>query len=40
MEGGAKLPFLRFSGNLMIARQIDTHLRRLGVTSAVSQQLV
>lgn len=33
MEGGAKLPFLRFSGNLMIARQIDTHLRRLGVTS-------
>lgn len=33
MEGTAKLPFLRFSGNLMIARQIDTHLRRLGVTS-------
>jgi DNA-binding transcriptional LysR family regulator len=31
VQGSTKLPFLRFSGNLMIARQIDAQLRRLGV---------
>ncbi|WP_417522615.1 LysR family transcriptional regulator [Marinovum sp.] len=33
VEGRTKLPFLRFSGNLMIARQIESQLRRIGVTS-------
>ncbi|WP_138933506.1 LysR family transcriptional regulator [Roseovarius arcticus] len=33
VEGRAKLPFLRFSGNLMIARQIESQLRRIGVSS-------
>ena len=33
MEGTTKLPFLRFCSNLMIARQIDAQLRRLGVSS-------
>ncbi len=32
-EERTKLPFLRFSGNLMIARQIETQLRRIGITS-------
>lgn len=32
-EGRTKLPFLRFSSNLMIARQIESQLRRIGVTS-------
>lgn len=30
VEGKTKLPFLRFSNNLMIARQIDRQMRRLG----------
>ncbi|MEL6953460.1 MAG: LysR family transcriptional regulator [Pseudomonadota bacterium] len=33
VEGRADLPFLRFSSNLLIARQITSHLRRLGLTS-------
>lgn len=33
VDGQTKLPFLRFSGNLMIARQIEQQLRRIGVTS-------
>ncbi|WP_323765733.1 LysR family transcriptional regulator [Marinovum sp.] len=33
VDGTTKLPFLRFSGNLMIARQIESQLRRIGVTS-------
>lgn len=33
VEGRANLPFLRFSGNLVIARQIETQLRRMGLTS-------
>ncbi len=33
VNGNAKLPFLRFSGNLTIARQIEAQLRRIGVTS-------
>ncbi|NRB04889.1 MAG: LysR family transcriptional regulator substrate-binding protein, partial [Rhodobacteraceae bacterium] len=32
VEGRTKLPFLRFSSNLMIARQIDSQLRRLGLS--------
>lgn len=32
VEGRTKLPFLRFSSNLMIARQIESQLRRLGAT--------
>ena len=32
VQGGAGLPFLRFSGNLIIARQIESQLRRLGIT--------
>ncbi|MFD2740965.1 LysR family transcriptional regulator [Sulfitobacter aestuarii] len=32
VAGNSRLPFLRFSANLMIARQIETQLRRLGVT--------
>lgn len=31
VEGRTKLPFLRFSGNLIIARQIDSQMRRLGL---------
>lgn len=33
LRGRTKLPFLRFSGNLNIARQIESQLRRLGVSS-------
>ncbi len=33
MEGRAKLPFLRFSSNLVIARQIESHLGRLGISA-------
>ena len=32
-EGQTKLPFLRFSSDLIIARQIESQLRRLGVSS-------
>lgn len=31
VEGRAKLPFLRFSSNLIISRQIESQLRRLGL---------
>ena len=31
IEGRSKLPFLRFSSNLIIARQIDSQMRRLGL---------
>lgn len=31
IEGQIKLPFLRFSSNLIIARQIEAHLRRMGL---------
>ncbi|NOR29598.1 MAG: LysR family transcriptional regulator [Sulfitobacter sp.] len=34
VEGRTKLPFLRFSSNLMIAQQIESQLRRIGVTPA------
>ncbi len=33
VEGRSDLPFLRFSSNLLIARQIESQLRRLGLTS-------
>lgn len=33
VDGDAKLPFLRFSSNLIIARQIEAQLRRMGVTA-------
>lgn len=33
VEGRTKLPFLRFTSNLIIARQIESQLRRLGVSS-------
>lgn len=33
VEGRTKLPFLRFSNNLIIARQIEAQLRRLGVST-------
>lgn len=33
LEGRTKLPFLRFSNNLIIARQIESHLRRLGLAA-------
>ncbi len=33
VENRTKLPFLRFSGNLIIARQIESHLRRIGVAA-------
>lgn len=36
VEGGTKLPFLRFSSNLIIARQIESQLRRLGLTAPSS----
>lgn len=32
-EGRTKLPFLRFSSNLIIARQIESQMRRLGLTA-------
>lgn len=32
--GRTKLPFLRFAGNLIIARQIEAQLRRLGLSSS------
>lgn len=32
IDGRAALPFLRFSGHLIIARQIDSQLRRLGLS--------
>lgn len=34
VEGRSKLPFLRFSGQLLIARQIESQLRRIGMNSA------
>ena len=34
IEGRGKLPFLRFSNNLIIARQIDSQMRRLGLSLA------
>ncbi|NOD64803.1 MULTISPECIES: LysR family transcriptional regulator [unclassified Ruegeria] len=34
VEGRTTLPFLRFSGNLIIARQIESQMRRLGLTPA------
>lgn len=33
VEGHTKLPFLRFTSNRIIARQIESQLRRLGVSS-------
>ena len=33
VEGRTKLPYLRFSSNLIIARQIDSQMRRLGLSS-------
>lgn len=33
VAGGSGLPFLRFSGNLIIARQIEAQLRRLGASA-------
>jgi DNA-binding transcriptional LysR family regulator len=33
VEGRTKLPFLRFSSNLMIAQQIESQLRRIGVSA-------
>ncbi|TCS63848.1 DNA-binding transcriptional LysR family regulator [Primorskyibacter sedentarius] len=33
VAGRTKLPFLRFSASLMIARQIESQLRRIGVSS-------
>ncbi|KMK66670.1 LysR family transcriptional regulator [Puniceibacterium sp. IMCC21224] len=33
VNGDTKLPFLRFTSNLMIARQIESQLRRIGATS-------
>lgn len=32
VEGKFELPFLRFSGNLIIARQIESQLRRIGLS--------
>ncbi len=34
LEGRTKLPFLRFSGNLIIARQIEAQLRRISHSSS------
>ncbi len=31
-KGATNLPFLRFSGSLFISRQIESHLRRLGIS--------
>lgn len=36
VDGRAELPFLRFSGNLIIARQIEAQLRRIGITGSYS----
>ncbi|MEM6388164.1 MAG: LysR family transcriptional regulator substrate-binding protein, partial [Pseudomonadota bacterium] len=36
VEGRGDLPFLRFSSNLLIARQIESQLRRLGFGSTSS----
>lgn len=36
LEGRGDLPFLRFSGNLLIARQIESQMRRLGMKSTSS----
>ncbi|KUJ84104.1 LysR family transcriptional regulator [Ruegeria marisrubri] len=33
VEGRTKLPFLRFSSSLIIARQIDSQLRRMGIST-------
>lgn len=33
VEGRTKLPFLRFSSNLMIAQQIEAQLRRIGLSA-------
>jgi len=33
VEGRTKLPFLRFSSNLMIAQQIESQLRRIGLSA-------
>ncbi|MEQ9261504.1 MAG: LysR family transcriptional regulator [Roseovarius sp.] len=33
VEGRAALPFLRFSGTLMMARQIEAQLRRMGISA-------
>ena len=34
VEGRTKLPFLRYSSNLIIARQIESQLRRMGISSS------
>ncbi|MES0826981.1 LysR family transcriptional regulator [Ruegeria sp. SCP11] len=36
VEGRSPLPFLKFSSNLIIARQIDSQMRRLGLSSVSS----
>jgi len=36
VEGQGDLPFLRFSGNLLIARQIESQLRRIGLAPVSS----
>ncbi|MFA3920912.1 LysR family transcriptional regulator [Ruegeria hyattellae] len=36
VDGRAKLPFLRFSSNLIIARQIEAQLRRIGISGSHS----
>lgn len=33
VQGKTKIPFLRFTSNLIIARQIEAHLRRIGVNA-------
>lgn len=38
VEGRGDLPFLRFSANLLIARQIESQMRRLGMKSRASFQ--
>lgn len=34
VEGRTKLPFLRYSSNLIIARQIESQLRRIGISTS------
>ncbi len=34
VEGRTKLPFLRYSSNLIIARQIESQLRRMGISAS------
>ncbi len=34
VEGRTKLPFLRYTNNLIIARQIESQLRRMGISSS------